>query len=65
MLGGLSVDTAPDVGQLVRVGGQQWVVSRRSVSRQPRDELVAEASRWIINFRDWPRERGLPPSDAP
>jgi len=42
MPGGLAVDTAPDVGQLVRVRGQQWVVNRRSVSTQPRDELAAE-----------------------
>ncbi|MCZ4564226.1 DISARM system SNF2-like helicase DrmD [Rhodococcus sp. IEGM 1401] len=35
-------DTAPDVGQLVRVRGQQWVVNRRSVSTQPRDELATE-----------------------
>ncbi|MET3808701.1 superfamily II DNA or RNA helicase [Nakamurella sp. UYEF19] len=42
MLGGLTVDAAPDVGQLVRVRGQQWVVSRRSVSSQPRDELAVE-----------------------
>jgi len=43
MLGGLIVDTtAPEVGQLVRVRGQQWVVNRRSASTQPRDELIAE-----------------------
>jgi len=43
MLGGMTdSDTAPDVGQLVRVRGQQWVVNRRSVSTQPRDELAAE-----------------------
>jgi len=42
MPGGLAVDTAPDVGQLVRVRGQQWVVNRRSVSSQPQDELAAE-----------------------
>jgi len=43
MLGGMTdSDIAPDVGQLVRVRGQQWVVNRRSVSTQPRDELAAE-----------------------
>jgi len=44
MLGGtIDGDTAaPDVGQLVRVRGQQWVVNRRSASVQPRDELAAE-----------------------
>lgn len=42
MPGDLSVDTAPDVGQLVRVRGQQWVVNRRRVSRQPRDEVAVE-----------------------
>lgn len=43
MLGGMTdSDRAPDVGQLVRVRGQQWVVNRRSVSSQPRDELAAE-----------------------
>lgn len=36
------VDTAPQVGELVRVRGQQWVVNRRSTSTQPRDELAAE-----------------------
>lgn len=42
MPGELLVDTAPDIGQLVRVRGQQWVASRRSDSRQPRDELAVE-----------------------
>ena len=42
MPGDHAVDTAPEVGQLVRVRGQQWVVNRRSVSTQPRDELAAE-----------------------
>ena len=32
---------APEVGELVRVRGQQWVVARCSVSTQPRDELAA------------------------
>jgi hypothetical protein len=36
---GLESDT-PDAGQLVRARGQQWVVSRRSISTQPRDELA-------------------------
>ena len=31
----------PDVGELVRVRGQQWVVSGRKISAQPRDELAA------------------------
>jgi len=38
----LSVSTAgadPEVGQLVRVRGQQWVVAGVSRSSQPRDEL--------------------------
>lgn len=34
-------DAVPDVGQLVRVRGQQWVVNRISISTQPRDELAA------------------------
>ncbi len=33
-------DNAPQVGELVRVRGQQWVVNRRSSSAQPRDELA-------------------------
>lgn len=33
----------PDVGQLVRVRGQQWVVTRSSTSTQPRDELAPSA----------------------
>jgi len=33
---------APEVGELVRVRGQQWVVNRRSDSTQPRDELAPE-----------------------
>ncbi|MGI8677383.1 MAG: DISARM system SNF2-like helicase DrmD [Jatrophihabitans sp.] len=36
-----AVDDAPDVGELVRVRGQQWVVSSRRDSRQPLDELAA------------------------
>ncbi len=35
-------DDAPAVGELVRVRGQQWVVSRTSTSTQPRDELAAD-----------------------
>jgi superfamily II DNA or RNA helicase len=35
-----SAATAPGVGELVRVRGQQWVVARRSDSTQPRDELA-------------------------
>jgi len=35
-------DIAPQVGELVRVRGQQWVVNRRSTSTQPRDELAPE-----------------------
>ncbi len=35
-------DTAPEVGELVRVRGQQWVVARRSDSAQPRDELAPD-----------------------
>ncbi len=31
----------PEAGQLVRVRGQQWVVSNVSTSRQPADELAA------------------------
>ncbi len=31
----------PEVGQLVKVRGQQWVVSGVSISRQPQDELAA------------------------
>lgn len=31
----------PEVGQLVKVRGQQWVVSGISSSRQPQDELAA------------------------
>ena len=31
----------PEVGQLVRVRGQQWVVSGVKESRQPVDELAA------------------------
>ena len=31
----------PEVGQLVKVRGQQWVVSGISNSRQPQDELAA------------------------
>jgi hypothetical protein len=36
------VEIAPEVGELVRARGQQWVVNRRSTSTQPRDELTAE-----------------------
>ncbi len=32
---------APEIGALVRVRGQQWVVSRLHVSSQPADELAA------------------------
>ncbi len=42
MLGGITADATPEVGQLVRVRGQQWVVNRRNDSTQPRDELAAE-----------------------
>ncbi len=35
------VTDVPEVGQLVRVRGQQWVVSRLHRSRQPADELAA------------------------
>ena len=38
----LAVDQAPQVGELVRVRGQQWVVNRRSTSSQPRDELAPD-----------------------
>lgn len=31
----------PEAGQLVRVPGQQWVVSHVNSSRQPQDELAA------------------------
>lgn len=34
---------APQVGDLVRVRGQQWVVTRRDASRQPVDELATAA----------------------
>src|SRR5579859_5123452 len=34
-------DDVPEVGQLVQVRGQQWVVSAVSRSRQPVDELAA------------------------
>ena len=39
----MSVPTqdALEVGQLVRVRGQQWVVSRLDRSRQPEDQLAA------------------------
>jgi len=37
-----ATDLAPQVGELVRVRGQQWVVNRRSTSTQPRDELAPE-----------------------
>jgi superfamily II DNA or RNA helicase len=33
---------APEIGELVRVRGQQWVVNGRRVSTQPRDELAAD-----------------------
>ncbi|WP_331758098.1 DISARM system SNF2-like helicase DrmD (plasmid) [Nocardia sp. NBC_01377] len=36
------VDTAPEVGELVRVRGQQWIVNRRNTSTQPRDELAID-----------------------
>lgn len=36
-----AVRDEPEVGQLVRVRGQQWVVARLSRSRQPIDELAA------------------------
>ena len=39
---GRTVDIAPEVGELVRVRGQQWVVNRRSTSSQPRDELAPD-----------------------
>src|SRR6516225_1785364 len=32
---------APEAGQLVRVRGQQWVVSQVNSSHQPQDELAA------------------------
>lgn len=35
-------DAAPEVGELVRVRGQQWVVNRRKTSTQPRDELAPD-----------------------
>jgi len=38
----LTADDAPEVGELVRVRGQQWVVNRRSTSSQPRDELAPD-----------------------
>ena len=31
----------PEAGQLVRVRGQQWVVSNVNTSHQPQDELAA------------------------
>jgi len=34
----------PEVGELVRVRGQQWVVTQRRVSAQPRDELATTQS---------------------
>lgn len=37
-----SADNAPEVGELVRVRGQQWIVNRRNTSTQPRDELAIE-----------------------
>ncbi|MEV6855419.1 DISARM system SNF2-like helicase DrmD [Streptomyces microflavus] len=37
----MSVPDALEVGQLVRVRGQQWVVSRLDRSRQPEDQLAA------------------------
>ncbi len=42
MLTEAATDLAPQVGELVRVRGQQWVVNRRSTSTQPRDELAPE-----------------------
>jgi len=36
------VTDAPEIGELVRVRGQQWVVNGRRFSTQPRDELAAE-----------------------
>ncbi len=42
MLDQLTADDAPEVGELVRVRGQQWVVNRRSTSSQPRDELAPD-----------------------
>lgn len=36
------MDIAPEVGELVRTRGQQWVVSRRRTSTQPRDELAPD-----------------------
>jgi hypothetical protein len=38
---GAGRDDVPEVGQLVQVRGQQWVVSTVSRSRQPVDELAA------------------------
>jgi superfamily II DNA or RNA helicase len=38
---GAGQDGVPEAGQLVRVRGQQWVVSGVSRSRQPADELAA------------------------
>ena len=37
-------ETAPEPGSLVRVRGQQWVVSALRPSHQPVDELAASAS---------------------
>lgn len=34
-------DTAPEAGQLIRIRGQQWVVSQVKASHQPADELAA------------------------
>lgn len=39
---GFAAVDAPEVGELVQVRGQQWVVNRRSVSAQPRDELAPD-----------------------
>jgi len=38
------VAVAPEVGQVVRVRGQQWVVAQISASRLPEDELAASRS---------------------
>ncbi len=43
MLSGTVVlDSVPQIGELVRVRGQQWVVSSRRDSTQPRDELAPD-----------------------
>lgn len=37
---GTATVDVPEVGELVRLRGQQWVVSHRRDSTQPRDELA-------------------------